>query len=229
MRRRRDLKSCPSKRFRGDGAFREADAAHSGDPRYRTQKRHKRRKIVRPDIEQRPRTRPIEKRRVRMPRLHAATEHRRVKRDGLTDSTFIDRLAARLHRRAQKGRGSAGDAQASLLGQLEQRARVRQRRCQGFFVVDVFARLERGSRHRRVRLRHGQVDDNLYFWTRQQFGDRERLEAEFGGSSLRQVHVQVATRGELEVWKMLHRAQVERADTATTDDTDHLNLRSSGS
>lgn len=100
---------------------------------------HESRDVVGSHVQHRPATPCVVEGRIGMPAFVAGAHEEGAAGQGAADRSLVDELAAGLVRSAKECVGRTADAQPSLLGQLQERARLGGRETERLFRMNVFA------------------------------------------------------------------------------------------
>ena len=156
-----------------------------------------------------------------MPGFGATTHHKGGSADGSTNPAVIDEFAAGLQTGAEEGVWSATDAHAFGFGVSEHFLGVGTGDGEGFFVVDRFAGSDGLQGDFAVGGGDGEIDDNRNRRIGQQFFNATSFgDAEFGGTGLGALDVDVGDRGDGDAAEALMQVfEVDATNVAASDDT----------
>jgi hypothetical protein len=107
-----------------------------------------------------------------MPHFHAGAHDIAGARRDAADATFIDIFAGKLMRAAEEGIRCATDRQALRLGDAAKLFALLKRQNQRLFRIDVLAGFEDRLRNREMRIRDGEVDDDVVLVIGEKLVDR---------------------------------------------------------
>ena len=116
--------------------------------------------------------------------------------------------------------GAQPTPQALGRGGFDQRPRLGDRDAERLFRMDVLARGDRLEAHLDMRLRHGEVENDLDRRIGENRLDRARRNPEFGRARLGRLGIGVGERDDVEDRELFGGVQIGGADVAAADDAD---------
>ena len=140
--------------------------------------------------------------------------------DRPTDEPLVDALAGGLLAAAEEGVGRGADPQDPGRGRIDEGARFGERDAKRLFRVDVLAGADRLQADFDMRLRAGEIENDLDRRIREHGIDGARGEAKFGRARFRRRGVGVGQGDDVEDGEFSRGGQIGRADVAAADDAD---------
>ncbi|ENN84128.1 hypothetical protein RHSP_78414 [Rhizobium freirei PRF 81] len=158
--------------------------------------------------------------RIRMPALMAGAHEGGGAADRDADRAFVNDGAGRLVAAAEEGIGCRADAQALGGSGIRKPLAFGEIDAERLFRVGVFAGFQCLKTDGDMRLRDGQVDDDLDRGIGKQGGDIDRLQAEFGSFCLGELAIEVGHAFDVENGKGFHGGEIGAGNVPAADNAD---------
>ena len=207
-------------RLAGDETLAPRPRSDAGDAAYRPEQVDEVGDVVGRHVEHRAAAGQVVEGRIRMPALVAGAHEEGGAAERNADGAFVDELAAGLMSAAEKGVGRAADPHAAGGCRLDQLARLGDGDAERLLGMDMLAGGDRLQPDLDMRLRDGQVDDDLDGRVGEKIGDAFGGEAELGGARLGDRLIHVGEGAHLQDGKDARCLEIGRADIAAADDAD---------
>jgi hypothetical protein len=204
----------------GDRSLVCGPRGRAGDALGRAQKRHQRRQVVRPHVEQRAAAAAVEEGGLGVPVLVAGGGPRRRRADRAADPAVVERRAGSLQARPQERVRRSADAQALALGGREDAPGLVGGDRERLLRVNVPALLQRPLDDGRVGGRRREVHDGLDVALGVQRPRIVGLDAVLCGLLAGALDLDVGTRGDVVALEAVVGTQIGVADRSAADDPD---------